>query len=58
MVKYMIITQHTLREMNQLFINNKEEVYNLHLSVDMLLHMPIPCPQNLQLAPPMLTLLI
>ena len=35
-----------------------KKYYNLHLSVVMLLHMPIPCPQNLQLAPSMLTLLI
>ena len=29
--------------------------YNLHLSVVMLLHMSIPCPQKHQLAPSMLT---
>ena len=54
----MIITQHTLWERNQLCIKDEEKVYNLCLSVDMLLHMPIPCPQKLQLSPPMLTLLI
>ena len=54
----MIITQHILQERDQLCIKYEEEVYNLHLSIDMLLHMPMPCPQKLQLAPPMLTLLI
>ena len=54
----MIITQHTLQERNQLCIKDEEEVYNLHLSVDMLLHMPMSCPQKLQIAPSMLTLLI
>ena len=54
----MIIKQHSLREMNQLCIKYEEKFYNLRLSVDMLLHMPMSHPQKLQLAPSMLTLLI
>ena len=34
----MIITQHTLWERNQFCIKDEEEVYNLFLSVDLLLH--------------------
>ena len=39
-------------------LNMKNKSYNLLLNVAMLLHMPIPCTQKLQLTPPMLTLLI
>ena len=34
----------------------KRKYYNLLLSVVMLLHIPIPCPKNLQLSPSILTL--
>ena len=54
----MIKTQHSLWERNELCIKYEEESYKLRLSVYILLHMPMPCPQKLQLAPPMLTLLI
>ena len=39
-------------------LNMKNKAYNLCLSVVMLLHMPMHCPQKLQLALSMLTLLI
>ena len=52
----MIITQHTLRERTNFALIIKKKAYNLQLSVRMLLIMPIPYPQKLQLTPSMVTL--